>query len=317
MHDLLYSPYLAHADRHRRPARPVPSPPRRLRPAGRLAVASAAVLLAALGLAAVPAWAAAPHTTPTLTLTATDFRIATPAHVAAGPTRVRLVNRGSEGHQAALVRLRDGHTSGEFLGALATSFGASRPFGTFVGGPNAAAPGHASEATVTLRAGHYLAVCLIPSASDGTPHVMKGMLAEFDVGGTVHARPQRGAPTIETTEYHFRFPETARRALAGGRPVAVRNTGSQIHEVVVARLKRGRSVSDVVHWADHPLGTPASGPMPDDEIAGVTELAPGATARLHADLTKGRYALLCFLPDDAHAGSTHLHQGMAYPFTVR
>jgi hypothetical protein len=275
------------------------------------------VALAAAGLGAGVAHAGAAPRPRVLTITATDFRLAAPATASSGLTRIRLVNRGSEGHQAALVRMKDGHTSAQFLGALSQGFGASRRHGTFVGGPNAAAPGQTAEATSTLRAGHYLVVCLIPSASDGTPHVMKGMLTELDVGGRARPPAQPPVPVIETSEYHFRFPVAARTALAAGRAVEVRNAGSQIHEVVVARLQPGTTVSDVAHWADHPIGTPAPGPQPDEEIAGVTELAPGGRARMRADLRPGRYALLCFLPDDAHPGTSHLHQGMAYPFTVR
>ena len=318
MYELLCSPHLlGHrpptADRAPRAAgRATPRPGRT---AGRLAVA-ATVALAAVGLGAGVARADRAHHD-VLTITATDFRLTAPATAPAGRTDVRLVNRGSEGHQAALVRLKDGHTAGDFLGALSTSFGASRRHGAFVGGPNAAAPGHTAVATTTLRAGHYLVVCLIPSANDGTPHVMKGMLTELDVVGRTQPSAARPAPVIVTHEYHFGFPAAARQALAAGREVEVRNAGSQIHEVVVARLKPGATVSDVAHWADHPIGTAATGPVPDEEIAGVTELAPGGRARMHADLRPGRYALLCFLPDDAHPGTSHLHQGMAYPFTVR
>jgi hypothetical protein len=275
------------------------------------------VALAAAGLGAGVARAGGTPRPQVLTITATDFRLTAPATASSGLTRIRLVNRGSEGHQAALVRLKHGHTSAQFLGALAQGFGASRVHGAFVGGPNTAAPGRSAEATSTLRAGHYLVVCLIPSASDGTPHVMKGMLTELEVGGRARPETQPPAPVIETSEYQFRFPATARRALATGRAVEVRNAGSQIHELVVARLHPGTTVSDVAHWADHPIGTAASGPQPNDEVAGVTELAPGGRARMRADLRPGRYALLCFLPDDAHPGTSHLHQGMAYPFTVR
>lgn len=318
MHELLFSPSLARANPHRRPVHPPREPRRSPRHRIRMTVTAALALLTGIGIAAGPARAAGRPGTGDLTLTATDFRLVAPARVAAGTTRVRLVNRGAEGHQAALVRLRPGHTSGEFLGALPSGFGASRPFGTFVGGPNAAAPGHTAEATVSLAPGRYLAVCLMPSPSDGTPHVMKGMLTEFTVTGAVPARPRNRdrIPTIVTTEYQFRVPTAARGALATGHPVAVHNRGAQIHEVVVVRMKRGRTVSDVAHWADHAIGTPAPGPMPHDELAGVTELAPGATARMRAHLTKGRYALVCFLPDDAHAGTSHLHQGMAFAFTV-
>ena len=44
-------------------------------------------------------------------------------------------------------------------------------------------------------------------------------------------------------------------------------------------------------------------------------LAPGTSSRVRLDLEPGRYALLCFLPDET-SGTSHLHQGMAYPFTV-
>src|SRR5689334_13020153 len=319
MHEHMFSPHFL-APRPSGPApvatRPSRRPDRRRARVLRRAAAAATVVLAGAGLGTGVARADGTPRPPVLTITATDFRLTAPATATSGLTRIRLVNRGSEGHQAALVRLKEGHTSGQFLGALAQGFGTSRAHGTFVGGPNAAAPGQTAEATSSLRAGHYLVVCLIPSASDGTPHVMKGMLTELDVGGRARPHAQPPAPVIETSEYHFRFPATARRALAVGRAVEVRNAGSQIHEVVIARLQPGTTVSDVAHSADHPIGTACTGPQPDEEIAGVTELAPGGRARMRADLRPGRYALLCFLPDDAHPGTSHLHQGMAYPFTV-
>src|SRR3954447_19311323 len=115
MHELLFSPHLA----TRTPAATPPRPARRAgrRPARRVAriAVAATVALAAAGLGAGVARADRARQPAVLTITATDYQLTAPAAAAAGLTRIRLVNHGSEGHQAALVRLKDGHTSGDFL----------------------------------------------------------------------------------------------------------------------------------------------------------------------------------------------------------
>ncbi|MGZ4712704.1 MAG: hypothetical protein ACXVJ7_12775 [Acidimicrobiia bacterium] len=294
--------------------------PRRPPATGRR-VATAVTALAALFAGALWAGTAGAHApsprTRTLTVVAEDFRLTVPATVAAGRTRIRLVNHGAEGHQAALVRLHPGHDSGEFFGALATDgFGASARFGRFVGGPNAAVPNGTSEVVVDLRAGRYLAVCLMPGA-DGVPHVMKGMTTPFEVTGTSprSARPHR-VPEVTLDEFRFGVPKQFVRAVRAGDPIDVVNHGRQHHELVISELPQGVDVSEVAHWSDQPTGTPRVGPQPQTDVAGVTMLPPGGRARLRTKLPRGRYALLCFLPDD-HSSASHLHNGMVYPFTVR
>jgi hypothetical protein len=44
-------------------------------------------------------------------------------------------------------------------------------------------------------------------------------------------------------------------------------------------------------------------------------MAPGTRVRLDTRLPKGKYVLLCFIPDPS--GTAHLKQGMVHPFTVR
>jgi hypothetical protein len=133
--------------------------------------------------------------------------------------------------------------------------------------------------------------------------VMKGMAQQFTVSGSP-ARPASLAGTRDTitlTDYAFALP---RDLGAGTRKVTVRNTGSQSHELVIARPAPGRSAADVAQWAAH-----MQGPPPAHFLGGVTAIAPGQANVLSLALTPGKYALLCFVPD-AKDGKPHVAHGM-------
>jgi uncharacterized cupredoxin-like copper-binding protein len=280
---------------------------------------AAAVFGLTLGLAmSLPAGASgADGKVRTLTVMATDYSLTAPAAVPAGLTRVMIMNHGNEGHQAALVRLESGRTRDEYLGALAQSLDAASEVGTFVAGPNGSAPGDTSEVTAELKPGHYLVLCLIPSP-DGTPHVLKGMITELDATAAKQAAKKTSrAPVVRLREFEFRVPKKFVQAVSTGAPIDVVNDGKQAHEMVVSRLPDGVEIADIVNWYDHPLFTPEPYPPPQIDVGGTTMIAPGGRARLRLALPPGDYALLCFLPDGPIAsGMSHLHQGMAYPFTV-
>jgi hypothetical protein len=279
-----------------------------------LALGSASTTVAAVTADGAGAVTAADRRARVLVMTAGDNTLQVPATVPAGPTDVRLVNTGAETHQAALVRLRPGRTRDELFGALAAGgFPGAAKVGRFVGGPNGAPPGGASEVSADLDAGHYVAVCLMPGP-DGVLHVMKGMFTEFDVTG--RSRPHRRAHHTRVTLDEFRFdvPRRFVRAVRTGAPIEVVNEGTQHHELVVSRLAPGATLSDVARWNEPPAGAaPTAAPTVD--VAGVTMLPPGGRVRLQLRLPKGRYTLLCFLPDD-HGKHSHLHNGMVFPFDV-
>jgi hypothetical protein len=50
-------------------------------------------------------------------------------------------------------------------------------------------------------------------------------------------------------------------------------------------------------------------------VAGTTPIDPGVRVRLDTRLPKGKYLLLCFIPDAEC--TSHLKLGMIHPFTVR
>jgi hypothetical protein len=144
----------------------------------------------------------------TLEIQATDFSFDAPATIPAGRTRVVLHNNGTaEPHQATLVRLNDGVTTGDYLAALAQSFEARAAKGTSVGGPNGAGPGHESGVVVDLEEGLYAVLRLIPSP-DGQPHVVKGMSRDLTVTApSARSKKAKKLPTLALSEYQFKVPK--------------------------------------------------------------------------------------------------------------
>jgi hypothetical protein len=214
-----------------------------------------------------------------------------------------------ESHQASLVRLNDGVSTGDFVAALAQSFAAAATKGTFVGGPNGAGPGHESAVVVDLQEGQYAVLCLIPSP-DGQPHVAKGMTSDL----TVTARSRKTTakakrlPTLTLSEYQFKVP----RQLGKG-VIEVVNKGNEVHEAVIGKPLPGKTIPDIVDWVT-PVFVPAPGPQPYEDLGGTTPISPGGLVRLDTKLPKGNYLLLCFIPDSS--GTAHLKLGMIHPFSV-
>ena len=244
----------------------------------------------------------APAAPRAVTVVATDYHLDIPATLSAGPTTFTVVNHGREAHHLQLERLEQGHTLADLLAALKRG-GPPPAWAVDAGGPNAADPGGRSlSTTVDLLPGTYAALCMIPG-TDGVPHAMKGMVKQFTVSGS-SARPAALAATRDTitlTDYAFEIP---RDLGAGTHAVTVRNTGTQSHELVIARPAPGRSAADVAQWAAH-----MQGPPPAHFLGGVTAIAPGQTNVLSLALTPGKYALLCFVPD-AKDGKPHVAHGM-------
>lgn len=260
----------------------------------------------------VAAALAVPHagvTPPLVTVVATEYHLAMPDTLVAGATGFRLIDRGHEPHHLLLVRLGEGRSAADLAAALRAG-GPPPSWAAFAGGPNAVGPGDSSlVTTVTLRPGHYAALCIIPSP-DGVPHVAKGMIGDLVV------TPARGRPatdprpttTMSLFDYGFRSTPAIR---ASTRSVRVVNDGKQPHEVAIARLAPGKSAADFARWIDG-----MQGPPPGQFLGGVSPIAPGTSNDLALDLPPGRYALLCFVPD-AKDGKPHVAHGMMREITVR
>jgi uncharacterized cupredoxin-like copper-binding protein len=266
------------------------------------------LLIAAAAAAAALAGSPAPATASrTVVVTTTDYGFAMPDTIAAGQVTFRIENHGHEAHHLTLVRLGQGHSLADLLAAFKAG-GPPPAWAVFAGGPNAVDPGGTSlSTTLDLRPGKYAAICIIPSP-DGVPHLMKGMSKAITVKGSATAPPLSAPDTITLTDYAYAFS----RALAPGtHRVVVRNTGTQPHELAIARPAPGKHAADVARWIEH-----MQGPPPAHFLGGVSPIAPGQSNVLTLVLDRGAYAFLCFVPD-AKDGKPHVAHGMMKDVVVR
>ena len=243
-----------------------------------------------------------------LRLEARDFTFATPAAVPAGLTRVRLVNRGAEWHEAGIARLPEGTSAEAYLaGARA---GESFPVGAVdFGGPGKVATGDSSEVVLRLAPGRYAIVCW----ADG--HVKRGMIATLIV-----TEPEPGAQRADTSAappssdavvalQDFRFVHAPGAFRSAPTVLHVRNEGRRPHDMTIYRLHPGRTLREFGAWYRSRQGAPPAVPA-----GGMNTLAPGREGWASLTLPPGRYFIACGTPE----GETiHAAMGMIEEFEVR
>jgi hypothetical protein len=243
-------------------------------------------------------------------VTARDFALEVPATVRPGVVFIQLLNKGKQQHHMSIVRLDGGHTAAEGLKAIMAAGLGPRPAWLHpVGGPQAAMPGGESSAVLTLDPGSYLAFCEVPGP-EAVPHFMKGMAKAFTVSGPVAGGKLPTADVqLSLNEYDFTFAKPLTR---GRHNVAVTNTGTQPHMVVITRLPPGQDFKPWLDWANDPKGRQA----PGRAMGGIAEIAPGGTVVFPENFTPGHYGLICFTAD-AKDGKPHFLHGMQKEIDVR
>ncbi len=251
---------------------------------------------------------AAPATPTALTITAKDYSFVMPDTVAPGVTTVRIQNSGKELHQVQLFRLDSAKTVQDLMALLQQGEAAFPAWLVGVGGPNATMPGQETDATVSLSAGQYVALCFIPSP-DGMPHVAKGMMHPLTVTGTPGtATMPAGDVTIKLVDYGF---EPSPALTAGHHTIRVVNAGQQDHELVLFKMLPGKTAADLKAWA----GAGMKGVPPFEVRGGMGTLPVGGEGDFDVNLDAGNYVLACFVPDRGD-GKPHLDHGMVQPFTI-
>lgn len=244
-----------------------------------------------------------------VTVIAKDYAFDAPDTIEAGAVTFRLENKGTDLHHVWLIRLQNGKTMADVEAALKSGEGGFPTWVVNEGGPNAAVPGAESNATVVLEPGNYALLCVIP-ASDGQPHMMKGMVRPLTVVRSDGESTELPASDVQITlaDYGFQFS----KALTAGRHVILfRNVASQPHEAVLVQLAPGKSVGELAAWLEK-----REGPPPGRPIGGISGIDKGVENTIEVDLQPGEYGLICFVPD-AKDGKPHIAHGMVTQFTVR
>lgn len=233
----------------------------------------------------------APTEPPVVEVVATDFAFPTfSARTApAGPITFRVTNKGKVMHMMGVIWLGS-HTNADFLTALRNNTGID---GTYeVGGPNGIAPGETVETTVILPAGHVMLVCWVDGENQPM-HVTKGMFADFDV--TPAASDPALEPTADATITLKDYAITVSGPVTAGHHVfRIDNAGPASHDLVLVRMRKDATMDDIRAWIKHPeKGSPRATPA-----GGTVGFDPAHHTYLSADLTPGRYELICIMPDD-------------------
>lgn len=226
--------------------------------------------------------------------------------VPAGPVTVELDNKGSEEHQATIIKLKDGKTFDDLV-ALGNDPSKLATVVDGFGGPNAVEGGHAGVTTQNLEAGSYYFACFIPAA-DGVAHVAKGMLAPFTVEGEATGEVARSDKEIVLKEYAFGFGEDA-QVESGS--YTITNKGTQPHEAAIYAPADGKTTQDIRDYFASP--TPPAGPPPFTPAGGIAAESVGEFT--NTELVPGEYVFVCFLPDTSD-GAPHFVHGMIQTVSV-
>lgn len=226
--------------------------------------------------------------------------------IPAGLTTLVLQNKGSEAHEAILVRLDSGKTIADLLRSAATP-GPDPAWATAAGGPAAALAGRESNATLLLAPGHYGVLCGVPTP-DGKPHFTMGMAKDLTVSPSSRTAP---APVSDVSVTMVDYDFSISGPLSSGlHTFRVTNGAKQGHMMLMVRLAPGKTLADWMAWS------PKSGtPEPIEWSGGMGYMSPGGAGYFSARLSPGTYGLICFIPDSKDH-KPHFVHGMQKEFTV-
>jgi hypothetical protein len=240
-------------------------------------------------------------------VTGEDFKFDAPDIIPAGLTEFRFLNKGPSLHHMAILKLSGGKTVDDLNAALSKP-GPPPSWVKELGGPNAAAPGLESNATVNLEPGNYVLICFVDLG--GPPHFVKGMVRALRVVPAKGANAPKPKADITATlaDYNFQLSSPIR---PGKHTIRVHNVGAQHHEIQVVQLVPGASLADFMKWMQTMQGPPLG-----KALGGVAGLEPGMSQYFSADFVAANYALICFLPD-AKDGKPHFAHGMTQQIEVK
>jgi hypothetical protein len=269
------------------------------------------MLLITLAFTAVFAQTHDHHALPQVVFKGLDYAFDSPDTIEAGLVTLNFENIGKEDHHLQIARIADGVSFEEFMGKLQTEGEAAYALLEAVGGVGILQPGKSQSVTVNLeKPGLYIALCVIPTA-EGVPHLALGMIKPIEVVAPAYARnleAPRADLEVHMLDFGYDIPSQVE---AGKQTWEVFNAGVQPHELLVGKLKEGKTISDVMTF----LQNGEQGEAPYDFVGGAQGMATNYNNFVEFDFEVGEYVALCFIPDPA-TGKPHVALGMVRPFSV-
>lgn len=221
-----------------------------------------------------------------------EYAYVVPGTIEGGVVTMRFTNTGKELHEYALGKLAARTTLAELRRAIAAQDeGGFQKLLSDVGGVPALSPGEEIAITRELEPGTYALLCFLPSP-EGTPHVVKGMLASFEVEGRGEAVLPKTDAVIVARDKAFDVSGVA----AERQTIELRNGASSPRGFYLIAPKPGKSIDDVGRWGDGGF----KGPAPARMLGAMQSIPPKSSVFVELELDKGaRYLLF-----DEEAGET-------------
>jgi len=229
-----------------------------------------------------------------LNVVANNGSIETPPTVPAGVTTVRLTIKGGVKREVVVHRVPAGTTPEDLVRGAA-----GRPEHWFdqwsFGGP-ATPRDSALDATATLdlRPGRY-ALVAYEVDSVGRPRADKYVWREVTAMATSVLIPDRFAVPDLTVRIKDAKIDVLGIVRTGQRIVQVENAGTRPHDLLVVRLRPGKTIDDVRRWDRDRAEAP-----PFVYVGGLTPMSNGVTAQTKLLLQSGVHVVLCAM---RHAGT--------------
>jgi hypothetical protein len=273
----------------------------------RFAVAGTLVCLAIAAIGTASAATSPPQSRIT-TFSAWENRFEGPDRLPAGQITVRLRNQGKEPHQLQFIKLEEGKSPADLAAVLKSGSQSLPSWAKHMGGPNGVNAGGVSEATLYLEPGSYVIICNVRGKRQQS-HAALGMHKTLRVTETRPAPPEfQGNFHMAMLDYEFVVVQPLRK---GRHSFYVVNRGKEVHQASFVRLNPGASPQDVLTALQR--NTPAH--LPGTLIGGMSGLEPGRDGTFTAELTPGRYAIMCLF-SNSPVDQWHAAKGMIMNFTI-
>ena len=244
------------------------------------------------------------------TITASEYKFETSGSAVPGSNLVTFKNDGKEVHHLQLLQIAPGKTMQDVAAALQAGDLSKVP-GKFEGGVGQLPPGASGQLAAGLTNGTYAMLCFVPG-TDGAPHFVKGMAGTFEVTGqqdqTVFEAPD---VKLVAVDYSFEGPATVK---AGKTSIELTNNGKEPHEANLIKLNEGVTLQQAMQAVAAAEAAPGGPPPPITPAGGAQGILPGQKTQVIADLTKGEYAFVCFIPDATN--TPHIAKGMVRSIKV-
>ena len=147
------------------------------------------------------------------------------------------------------------------------------------------------------------------------PKVMLGSVLAFSLMGASYASvdqtagAEAAAQKVKIVAKEYRLMGIPKKIDAGETVFKFKNKGTEVHEALILKLLHSKKIEKL-------LKLPEKKAMKHVKIIGAVFAKPGKEAKkpLEADLKKGRYVALCFVPGPDK--TPHFAMGMLHKFRV-